>query len=532
MSSVLFVGGRLWSPADWPAPQALELLVEEDRIVAIGDRLDGPTEVERVDLRGGTLLPAFGDGHAHPLQAGLEARFAPVRGNSLAAVIQGVVGWAIEHPESDWVYGGGFDLSLAEQGIFDARWLDAALSDRPVVLRANDYHTLWCNTEALRRSGIGSGTPEPIGGEIVRRADGSPNGTLREWGATDPVFAAMPKPALDLQVEAITSATRRCAAVGLSWVQDAWVEPDDVEVYLAAVRGDGLEVDVNLALRADPDGWPDQVAEFGGLRQRVDDVGSSTLTVRTVKFFVDGVIESGTASMLEPYLDCPHSSGLANWSRSELTAAVAAFSGAGFQVHLHAIGDSAVRDALDAVEHSVAIIGVHDLRPVIAHVQVVDPVDLGRFRRLGVIACFQPLWAQPDATQELLTVPRIGPERAALQYPIRALADAGTAMSFGSDWPVTELAPLSGLVTAVTRQTTAGVPPRGWYPEQRVDLRAAFAAYTRGVALQGFRDDAGLLAAGQRADLVWLDADLRGADPWLVRRARVVGTWRAGRRIH
>ena len=532
MSSVLFLGGLLWSPADWPAPRSLELFVEEDRIVAIGERLDVPTGVERVDLRGGTLLPAFGDGHAHPLQAGLEARFAPVRGDTLTAVIDGVFGWAMAHPEADWVYGGGFDLSLAEHGVFDAHWLDAVLPDRPVVLRANDYHTLWCNTEALRRSGIGSGTPEPVGGEVVRRADGSPAGTLREWGATDPVFAAMPRPGLDLQVDAISSATRLCAAVGLSWVQDAWVEPADIEVYLAAVRTDGLQVDVNLALRADPGGWPDQVAEFGRLRQRVEDVGGSMLTARTVKFFVDGVIESGTASMLEPYLDCPHSHGLANWGRSELIAAVAAFSQAGFQVHLHAIGDAAVRDALDAIEGSVAVIGAHDLRPVIAHVQVVDPVDLGRFRKLGVIACFQPLWAQPDATQELLTLPRIGPDRAALQYPIRALADAGTAVSFGSDWPVTELAPLAGLVTAVTRQTPAGDPSGGWYPEQRLDLRAALAAYTRGVALQGFRDDVGLLSVGQLADLVWLDADLRDTDPRLVRRARVLGTWLAGRRIH
>ncbi len=532
MSSVLFTGGRLWSPADWPAPRTLELLIDGDRIAAIGDRLDVPVGVERVNLRGGTLLPAFGDGHAHPLQAGLEARFAPVRGTSLTDVLAGVTGWALAHPAAEWVYGGGFDLSLAESGVFDAHWLDAVLPDRPVVLRANDYHTLWCNTEALRRSGIGAGTPEPAGGEIVRRADGSPVGTLREWGATDPVFAAMPRPGLELQVEAIGSATRVCAAAGLSWVQDAWVEPHDVDVYLAAVSGDRLEVDVNLALRADPGDWPSQVAEFGRLRGRVQEIGSSTLTVRTVKIFVDGVIESGTASMLEPYLDCPHSSGLANWSRSELIAAVAAFSDAGFQVHLHAIGDAAVRDALDAIERSAAIIEAHDLRPVIAHVQVVHPADLGRFRKLGVTACFQPLWAQPDATQELLTLPRIGSDRAALQYPIRALAQFGTALSFGSDWPVTDLAPLPGLVTAVTRQTQDRVPHGGWYPEQRLDLRAALAAYTRGVARQGFRDDAGLLAAGQRGDLVWLDVDLCDPDPWLVRSARVLGTWRAGRRIH
>jgi hypothetical protein len=315
-------------------------------------------------------------------------------------------------------------------------------------------------------------------------------------------------------------------------MQDAWVEPHEVDTYVAASEAGGLNIGVNLALRADPAGWRDQVDEFGRLRGRVEKLGDLALTARTVKLFVDGVIESGTASLLEPYLDCPHSRGLPNWDRTELIAAVEAFSGAGFQVHLHAIGDAAIRDALDAIEGARAVIRGHDLRPVIAHLQVIDPADLARLAELGVVACFQPLWSQPDPSQEMLTLPRIGPARAALQYPIRSVVATGATVSFGSDWPVTALAPLDGLVTAMTRQTPDGLPTDGWYPAERLDLRAALTAYTSGVARQGFRDDAGSLDIGQVADLVWLDTDLRDPDPAALRAAAVLGTWRAGVRIH
>jgi predicted amidohydrolase YtcJ len=315
------------------------------------------------------------------------------------------------------------------------------------------------------------------------------------------------------------------------------VEPREVPVYLSAWHAGALSVGINLAFRADPTSWRSQVQLFTGLREEVVAAGSvqvgglGGITAKTVKFFVDGVIESGTASMLEPYLDCPHSSGLPLWPRPELTAAVAAFSRAGFQVHLHAIGDAAVRDALDAIEQSAAVITAGDLRPVIAHLQVLDPADVGRLARLGVIACFQPLWAQPDPLQEVLTIPRIGPERAALQYPIATVLASGASVSFGSDWPVTDLAPMQGIATAVTRQTPDGTPAGGWYPAERIDLRSALTAYTAGVAHQAFRD-AGRLRAGWVADLVWVGADLRVADPAVLRSAPVLGTWSAGVRMH
>ncbi|NJC70564.1 amidohydrolase [Planosporangium thailandense] len=525
-----FVGGLVWTHGTGPI--AADVLVANGRIVHVGalsaDQLETASEV--VDLAGGTLLPGFGDGHAHPPFGGLEPQFADVRQDSIEGIVRSVGRYAEANPGLDWIQGWGFDLSLAPAGRFDARWLDEAVPDRPVVLRASDYHTAWCNSEALRRAGITAATPQPQDGEIVLREDGSPLGTLREWGATNLVFDLLPELEHEQVVLALDDATRRFAEAGVTWVQDAWTEPDTVGAYLAAARRGALHTRLNMAFRADPATWRDQVKTFVDRRAEVESAGHDLLTARTVKFFADGVLESGTASLLEPYCDCPHSHGVPNWSADELTAAVTAFDALGFQTHIHAIGDAAVRDALDAIAAATATNPRWDRRPVLAHVQVVHPRDLPRFAELGVIACFQPLWAKLGPVQRALTIPRLGPERSRLQYPIGGIVRSGAPISFGSDWPVTDLNPLVGLTTAVTRQTAAGEPAGGWLPEERLDLPHAVAAYTKGSAYQAFLDDTGAIQVGNRADLCWVMADLREPDLAKLPHARVLGTWVDGRR--
>src|SRR5690606_18828589 len=269
-------------------------------------------------------------------------------------------------------------------GEFDARWLDEAVADRPVVLRAYDYHTVWCNTEALRRAGIDENTPDPRLGTIVRRPDGTPMGTLREWHACDLVLDRAPVATAESYAEALAEAGRSYAAAGVTWVQDAWVDDALVDVYLTAARDGTLPLRFNLGLRADPELWESQRATFGANRRAVEAVGNPLLTAHTVKFFADGVIEGGTAALLEPYVDEPHSHGMPVWEADELAAAVTAFDADGFQVHIHAIGDAGIRNALDAVEAARKANPEWDRRPVIAHTQLVDPADLARFAQLGV----------------------------------------------------------------------------------------------------------------------------------------------------
>lgn len=531
MSTTVFTGGTILSSYRSDAVEHATVAVEDGRIIAIDAEARGlsATADETVDLLGGVLAPAFGDGHAHPLQGGLEKLGPQVRScTSVEEIVGCVTAWADAHPEQEWIYGGSYDATLAPDGMFDARWLDAAIPDRPVVLRAWDYHTVWVNSEALRRAGIDASTPEPALGRIPRRSDGSPLGILQEPGAVDLLIPAEPGRTHDERVEALRLATAEYAELGIAWVQDAWVEPAEVEAYLEASTRGLLSTRVNLALRADPVRWHDQVPEFVESRRRVEELGDPLLTAATVKVFVDGVIENHTAAMLADYTDTPGDRGLPNWDAAELTAAAVTFDKLGFQLHLHAIGDAATRTALDVFEAVESANGARDRRPVIAHVQVVDPVDLPRFERLGVIANFEPLWAQLDPMMLDLTIPRLGPERERLQYPIRTLLESAS-VSFGSDWPVSSADWRPGVATAVTRQTEQRVPEAGWTPAERIPLTDALEAYSSGVARQAFAQRArSELRPGSSPDLVWLDTDPRHVDPHDLRSVRVLGTWVAG----
>ena len=510
----LFTGGVVWTGSgDTDA-----VLVSGGTVRATGERARQAAKASdaiTVDLDGGFLMPSFGDGHAHPLYGGLEQTGPAVRQcASVDEIVSVVAKYASENPDQEWITGASYDSSLAPGGLFDAHWLDAAVADRPVVLRAWDYHTVWCNTEALRRAGITAGTPDPPLGEIPRRDDGSVLGTLREWGAVDLVMNVMPPRGEDVRIAALGTAADYLLARGVTWVQDAWVEPADVETYLAAANQDALRMRFNLALYADPRYFDTQVQQFAESHCRVQESGNPLLTAQTVKFFADGVVENETGALLESYCSGLHSHGLRNWEGDSLAEAARRVDELGLQIHIHAIGDAAVRQALDAIEHVVRHNGERDRRPVIAHVQLADDADIGRFAELGVIPNMQPLWAQMDSLMTVLTIPRLGPERADRQYRMATLVNTGAPLALGSDWPVSSGAPLDGIAVGVSRLTAEGEPAGGWAPQEKLPIERALSAYTAGVAYQAFAENTwGAIAPGQAADLVWLDRDPRTTPP-------------------
>ncbi|WGD37857.1 amidohydrolase [Lysinibacter sp. HNR] len=528
------------------APDQHELLIVGNRIEAVGadvvgriaelERERGETAekfVDRVDLEGGMIIPSFGEGHSHPIFGGLEARGPQIRAcTSVEEIIDEVRRYAENNPDEEWILGASYDGSLAPSGLFDARWLDEAVPDRPVVLRAWDYHTVWCNTRALELAGIEANTPEPELGEIPRRQDGSPLGTLREWGAVDLVAAVNPGYSFDDRVAALARATEHFAALGVTWIQDAWVEPEDIDVYIEAALRGALATRVNLALLADPRVFPNSLEQMIAARQRIRELKHPLLTANSVKFFTDGVVENETGALLEPYCSGAHDHGMLVWDSTHLAESVAAVMAVGFQPHLHAIGDAAVRCALDAIEHSQSINGDLDLRPVIAHVQLASEEDLARFATLGVTANMQPLWAQEDALMTALTIPRLGQERADKQYQLKTLTHLGATLSFGSDWPCSSAAPFDGIAVATSRQTQQGQPELGWTPHQILDVETALFAYTAGTAHQAFADQRdvpwGQIARGSSADLVWLDADPRTTPPQQMPMIGIRATYLAG----
>ncbi|GII94606.1 amidohydrolase [Sinosporangium siamense] len=530
MTRILFRNGTVWTGTGTTTDS---LTVKNGRVEALGPQALTLPATETVDLEGGLLLPAFGDGHCHPDLAGFELTGPQVRGcASIDEIAQEVRRYADAHPEAEWIVGGGYDSTLAPGGLFDATWLDAVVPDRPVALRAWDYHTLWCNTEAMRRAGLSSDTHDTDRGTFARRADGELLGTMLEWDAVDAVLRTAPARTVEDTVEALRVATETYAAAGVTWVQDAWVESTSAEAYLLAAERGLLATRVNLGMRADPERWWEQVAEFADIRKRVA-VHGDRLTAGTVKFFVDGIVENRTASLLAPYSDDPCTRGMPVWSYAELIRALTALDRLGLQAHLHAIGDAGVRTALDAIEYVTRVNGPRDRRPVIAHVQMLDEMDLPRFAALGVIANFQPLWAQTDPAMTKLTFPRLGVERSRRLYLIGSLLRSGARVSFGSDWPVSDHRPLTGLPVAVTRENAERRPAGGWLPDQRVTLGEALTAYTAGVAYQAFADDErGRLTPGAVADLVWLNADIRHLDPHDIASGTTVrGTWLAAERV-
>lgn len=530
----VFVNGRVIT-GDRSRPWAHALAVADGRVAALDTDavalIDGSAQV--VDLAGGGLVPGFADGHIHPLWGGVDLDNAPVsEATSVDDLLERVAAYADAHPEREWITGGGFSHALLPDGRYDAAILDKVVPDRPLLLKASDYHTAWCNSLALDQAGITAQTPDPERGQILRRADGTPLGTLLET-ACELVERLAPKPSREQRVAGLTAAMRLLAEAGITWVQEAALDPADVAIYLAAADRGLLTARVNIALLASPRRWRNQLDEFRTAREAAARAGTDMVWVGTVKFFADGVIESGTAALLEPYADAPDSCGVLNWDPGELAEAMTATDALGFQSHIHAIGDGGVRTALDAIEHVIEVNGVRDRRPVIAHTQLVHPQDLPRFVALGVIANFEPLWAQLDPIMTDLTLPRLGEPRSSWQYPMATLQQTGARLSFGSDWPVTTMRPLAGLATAVTRQSADGTPPDGWLPEQRLSLETALSTYTAGVAFQGFAEtETGRLTVGRRADLCQLAADITELPPLEIADVAVLGTWVAGTEVH
>ena len=532
MTAVLFTGGVIWTGS---AGDTDALLVVDGAVRALGEQARAlAAGAEEVDLDGTFLMPSFGDGHAHPLFGGLEAAGPAVRScNSVDEIVAAVSRFAGEHPDDDWIIGASYDSSLAPGGLFDACWLDAAVPDRPVVLRGWDYHTMWCNTAALQRAGITADTPDPVLGEIPRRVDGSVLGTLREWGAMDLLNAVMPPRDEDVRVAALGVAADYYLSRGVTWVQDAWVDPIDVDTYVEAARREALRVRFNLAFYADPRHFDSQIGRFAEARCRVDGAGSPLLTAQTVKFFADGVIENETGALLGPYCSGLHNHGMRTWEAESLSDAVCRVDELGLQIHIHAIGDAAVRQALDALEEVVRRNGPRDRRSVIAHAQLVDDADINRFAELEVIPNMQPLWAQLDALMTVLTIPRLGAERADKQYRIHTIDKSGAPLAFGSDWPVSSGAPLDGISVAVSRQTEAGEPHGGWTPDEILPIERALSAYTAGVAFQAYAEHRwGQLVSGASADLVWLDRDPRTTPALDLPALSVRGTYLNGRLVY
>jgi predicted amidohydrolase YtcJ len=521
--------------------------VRGGRIVDVGslDRLRGPGSAEPVDLARGTLLPGFIDAHAHPVFAGQQLRRCDLRAaRTEAGYLEIIARYAREHPDEEWITGGGWEMAAFPGGIPARQPLDAVLPDRPAFLPNRDGHGAWVNSTALRLAGIDARTPDPPDGRIERDAAGEPSGMLQE-GAAGLVSRLLPEVTEQDWYAGLLAAQDYLLSLGITGWQDAIVgrapgETDPCGAYLRAASAGTLRVNVVGALWWQRDRGLEQLPEL--LDRRIT---AGRFRTTSVKMMLDGVAENHTAAMLEPYLDgdgCPAGgSGFDFIDPAELPGFVTALDREGFQVHFHALGDRAVRHALDAV----AAARSRDGRPPagqqdgpagsrhhLAHLQVVHPEDIPRFSRLGATANIQPLWATHEPQMDELTIPFLGERRAGWQYPFGSLHGSGALLCAGSDWPVSSPDPLLGVHVAVNRSLPASAGGTGqdpFLPGQAIDLATALAAYTSGSArVNGLESVTGSIRAGLDADFAIVDADLAAADPGEICRASVRQTWVRG----
>jgi predicted amidohydrolase YtcJ len=525
-ADLILAGGRIRTPAH-PSGFVRALAVRDGVIWALGAddeirELAGP-RTRVVDLRGRLALPAFGDAHVHAVSGGLESLRCNLLGlRTRPECLAAVAAYAGRLAAGVWVLGGGWTMAAFPGGLPTAADLDRVTGGRPAFLPNRDHHSAWVSTAALELAGVDSGTPDPADGRIERDDAGRATGVLHD-GAMRLVADLVPPPGAAELTAGLLAGQAHLHSLGITRYQDACVGaaaelgmPDTFDAYRTAAA-DGL-----LSCRVVGALWWDRhrgLGQIDHLLARREQAARGPFRATTVKLMLDGVCETFTAAMSAPYLDShghpTGHSGSLFIEPEELGEAARQLAAAGFQLHFHAIGDRAVSTALDAIE-ALPAARRQAARHHLAHLQFITPRDLGRFRALGAVANFQPLWAAAEPQMEEMTIPFVGAERAAWQYRIGALARMGTRIAFGSDWPVSSADPLQEIHVAVNRVLSERLGRRGepecenpFQPDQAITLDAAIDAFTSGVAWVNHEEDvAGSLRPGLSADVAVLDQDL------------------------
>ena len=540
----VFVNGAVYT-VDAARRWARAVAVKGGRIVAVGTDADVEehvgTRTEVVDLDGKMLVPGFQDAHVHPPSGGLEMLQCNLNeGHSIEDYVRTIRTYAEEHPDEEWILGGGWAMDIFPGGTPRKEILDEVIADRPAFLPNRDGHGAWVNSKALKIAGITRDTPDPRDGRIERDELGEPSGTLQE-GAQSLVFDRTPKPTKDMWREGLLEAQSYLHSLGITAWQDAIVGGSypTLDAYLDAAERGELTARVIGALWWDRHRGLEQIDDLLEARVR-GPVGRFSPT--SVKIMVDGVCENFTAAVLEPYLDAhghaTENRGISFVEADLMKEAVTRLDAEGFQVHFHSLAERAVREALDAVEAAVRANGPSDHRHHLAHIQIIHPEDVPRFRRLNAVANAQALWAAHESQMDDLTIPFLGEPRATWQYPFASLVRAGAVLAMGSDWSVSSPDPIEQMHVAVNRVMAPDYPHKVenrevFLPGERIDLPTALAGFTMGSAYVNHLDEVtGSIEVGKYADLAVIDRNLFAHPREEISEAKVVLTLVEGERVY
>lgn len=535
----IFVNGKVWT-GDPGKPAAEAIAVRGERLLAVGANeavrtFAGPRTIVE-DLRGRRVVPGFIDSHSHFPGPPVDALMLH-DAKDLADIQKLVAEYASAHPDREWITGEGWSYAAFPDKTPHRRQLDAVASGRPVYLWDRDGHGALANTKALELGGITRDTPPPATGEITKDADGELTGELKE-AAMRLMDGHVPMPSAEDNYRALLAHMDEAASKGLTSIQNAWWSPEDHAAFLRAAAAGQLKLRFRFATPIVPgqasnptfNGAMKRLTtdDLAGYRSLRDTYRGPMLEFGVVKGFLDGTVDKATAEMYEPYTR--GGTGLPFWKQDALNETVALYDREGFQVMLHAIGDKAMSQAVDAFEYAAKVNGTRGRRHRIEHVEVPRLADLPRMAKFGIVVSTQPLFANPDDTTLGNYAVLLGPKRAAIANAFRLFDDAGIVQAFGSDWSVVDMSPLLGMYCAVTRMTAEGTPHGGWYPDNRIGIEAALRHYTVDGAFASFAErDRGTLTAGKLADFTVLSQDILAIGPAALLDTKVMLTVLGGR---
>lgn len=533
-ADLIITGARIYTvnPAQ---PWAEAVAIKGEQIVFVGSSKQvkkyAGSSTKIIQAGGRLLLPGFQDSHVHFVSGSLNLNRVDLAGTRNVEEIQARIRqFAAEHPDLPWIQGRGWMYSAFPGDMPHKKFLDEVVSDRPAIMRCADGHTSWVNSRALALAGITRHTPDPPDGKIVRDEKGEPTGALLE-GASGLVSRLIPEPTREERLAALRTGLQEAACWGVTCVHGLGGEFEDLELFAGLRQEGALTLRLVVTMWVEEPGPKEKDFEtYEAARQKYND---NWLAVRGVKLMLDGVIDSGTGAMLDPYEEMKGNKGKLFWEPDDYIRAVMEFSRRGIQVSTHSIGDLAIRLTLDAYEKALKESGHPELRHKIEHVECVAADDFARFNNPGIIASYQPLHADPDPVWMSAWIKNVGPERVQRAFPWKSVLKAGGHLAFGSDWPVVTINPWPGLQMAVTREDWEGQPPGGWIPGEKLSLEEAIQAYTLGGAYALNEENLrGSIEPGKLADLILLSQNIFEIPASYIRHTHSVLTVVGGRIVH
>jgi len=533
-ADIIITNAKIYT-VDSKQPWAEAVAIRGSRIVFVGSarsaaELKG-AQTKVIDAGGKLVLPGIEDSHVHFVGGSRNLDRVDLMGAKTVSEMQSRIReFSNSHKSAVWIQGRGWMYATFPGNMPNKKMLDEVVPDRPALMSCADGHTTWVNSKALALAKIDRNTPNPANGIIVRDENGEPTGALQE-AASSLVRKVIPEETKAEILEALRRGLKEAARVGVTRVHSLGGDFEHLDLLETVRREGNLTTRFSVAYFVDPPGLTDK--DWKALNAARNRYRDEWISEGGVKMMLDGVIDSFTGAMLEPYVGKGEEKGKLFWDPDIFKKTVAELDSKEVQVSTHAIGDAAIRLALDAYENAAKVNGPRDRRDKVEHIENVAQADIGRFAQLGVIASFQPLHANPEPNWMGSWIANVGPERERRAFAWKAVSSTNGRLAFGSDWPVVTINPWQGMQVAVTRQDFEGKPPEGWQPQLRVTMKEAIEAYTMGGAYSMFREnDEGSIETGKLADLIMVSQNVFEIDPHKIGETKVLTTMVGGKIVY